>query len=721
MSGIWDASGGSSSPYEIKGNWNATANTPDLTTVTQAQNAYVVSVPGTFNLGGITTWNLNDIAVKTQNGWARITPASATWGTLTGTLSNQTDIQNALDLKANISTTVALTGDQSIAGIKTFIDSPIIPTPDADMEASTKKYVDDEIAITNRILYNELSSGLKSGMALSVNADPTMINISAGYGIVVDNSNPASPILYEINLPTGLSNIAITNIATANATYIAIDKDSNVVQKTTGFTPEERRSLIVLGAAIHSNRTIVNVVNNLPDVSISATSQVNDLISGLGNFNISGNIFSANGANLQINKSVGRIFKKGANFTTSADSPHILELPALVAPSTIRYRLQNGTEYANTNSIDPNNYDLNGVLTAVTANNPYTIQHITIFPSNLVRIQYGQHLYKSEAKAIQAMSNESFVTEANIAENGLFRGFLIVARGETNLQNAKFFEAGRFGVTDISLSGGSATTTLQQAYDNSLRPQITTTSTGGAVQVMRGTAADTDNIFEGLNGAGAVKHAVKGNGNIVMPRESGTGFMVDPASPTYGWRDLIGEIIPRVGGGQAPALSAFRGGAVKYYAFSTGDVIDNVSCHIQHDYVPGTDLYLHAHWSHNGTAISGNLGIRWFFTYSKGYNQAGNIFTVEKQYDMTIPITSITTHPRYGHFINEFQLSTPGGSATLLDSNLIEVDGLIGIALRVTSIPTITGGTPNLPFILLTDVHYQSTQMSTKGRNYPFY
>lgn len=34
---------------------------------------------------------------------------------------------------------------QSIAGIKTFSSSPIIPTPTTDMQASTKKYVDDNI------------------------------------------------------------------------------------------------------------------------------------------------------------------------------------------------------------------------------------------------------------------------------------------------------------------------------------------------------------------------------------------------------------------------------------------------------------------------------------------------------------------------------------------------------------------------------------------------
>jgi len=40
---------------------------------------------------------------------------------------------------------VALIGDQTVAGIKTFSASPIVPTPTTDMQASTKKYVDDNI------------------------------------------------------------------------------------------------------------------------------------------------------------------------------------------------------------------------------------------------------------------------------------------------------------------------------------------------------------------------------------------------------------------------------------------------------------------------------------------------------------------------------------------------------------------------------------------------
>jgi hypothetical protein len=44
---------------------------------------------------------------------------------------------------------VALTGNQTIAGIKTFSSSPIVPAPTTDFQAATKKYVDDSGGYTD--------------------------------------------------------------------------------------------------------------------------------------------------------------------------------------------------------------------------------------------------------------------------------------------------------------------------------------------------------------------------------------------------------------------------------------------------------------------------------------------------------------------------------------------------------------------------------------------
>lgn len=49
----------------------------------------------------------------------------------------------AVSSKADDSAVVKLTGDQTVAGVKTFSSSPIVPTPTNDYQVATKKYVDD--------------------------------------------------------------------------------------------------------------------------------------------------------------------------------------------------------------------------------------------------------------------------------------------------------------------------------------------------------------------------------------------------------------------------------------------------------------------------------------------------------------------------------------------------------------------------------------------------
>ena len=212
--------------------------------------------------------------------------------------------------------------------------------------------------------------------------------------------------------------------------------------------------------------------------------------------------------------------------------------------------------------------------------------------------------------------------------------------------------------------------------------------------------------------------AIAQDGNLIAPKTSGSGIKLDPDSPTFGYKDLIGYINVDTSAQNAASLATFNGGSIRRYAFGSGDKVD-LEFHIPHDYNPGSDLFIHYHWSHNGTAISGNIVGTFVHSYSNGYGRG--IFTAEKTITATYNTTNISTTPRFVHRIEEVPLSTPGGSATLLDSNLIEVDGIIGINFTMTTIPTITGGSPNEPFVFFIDIHYQSTQMSTKTKNYPFY
>lgn len=244
----------------------------------------------------------------------------------------------------------------------------------------------------------------------------------------------------------------------------------------------------------------------------------------------------------------------------------------------------------------------------------------------------------------------------------------------------------------------------EQNAVNITNATTSTSTTTGALKVAGGV---------GIAGTINVGGTAKFFGDFVLPKTSGFGIKVDTATPTYPWRDLEGVLYPDPAGVNSPTLAAVRGGLVRNYFYSVNDKMD-FAFHIPHDYVPGTDLYIHIHWSHNGTAISGSLTVSLATTYAKGHNQAA--FPAEKTVTITYATVNIATTPQYQHRIDEVQWSSNGGSASLFDSAKVETDGMILGTMTVTGIPTITGGSTNEPFIVYIDLHYQSTNIGTKAK-----
>lgn len=300
-----------------------------------------------------------------------------------------------------------------------------------------------------------LSTGLIKNGLISANGDPTKFNITAGIGIISNFDDPENPISTLINFPD-FTGITPTYLLTGTITYVAINNAAAIVMQATPFTPEQRRSLIVLGAVIHSNLSTINVINNISAPSNASTNQLHDFIEAVGALNLTGNKYTANGANLQLNKSAGLIFKLGSNFANDWKNPH--ELAQTAGTSlTFRYRTQNGTEGSDRINLDPALYDLNNVLTSV-PNNKFTIQTVTMFQSGVTRIQYGQNVYDDLATAKNAVFTRNFVLEPNSKENGIIRAYIIMKNTATSLQNvadADILEAQKFGGV---ASGGVALT-----------------------------------------------------------------------------------------------------------------------------------------------------------------------------------------------------------------------------------------------------------------------
>ena len=302
-----------------------------------------------------------------------------------------------------------------------------------------------------------LSTGIISGGQLSIGLNGISVDIASGFALFVDNTDLLNPIFTKIAIG---GNVSITNIATQNITYIGYS-NSSIIQQSTPFTSIERRTIASIGAAIHTNRTNVMFVNSLATYMSDIPIQLYDIAYAMDRMNMAGNTFYNYSNNLKINKTAGEIFKVGVN---GIENPFYLTLPELIDCS-FQYRLSDGTVTSTTDLIDPNYYELSGVKTSVDSG-MYTIQVISIFQSNSVRIQYGQKQYDNIEDAKFGINNDDFIVEPNIAENGFLRCWLIVQQGTTDLSNtskAKFVEANRFGMVTGSVGAALTATNILSA------------------------------------------------------------------------------------------------------------------------------------------------------------------------------------------------------------------------------------------------------------------
>lgn len=362
----------------------------------------------------------------------------------------------------------------------------------------------------------------------------TTINIGACKGWIIDNeTNPLAPTKTYVDYP-GATNVTVPSVGSAIGSYVLLNS-SGITFITTQPTPAQRKAYIYLGKVGHPAGAIT-VVANTPDNILSPLGQVRALYNALDFIN-EGVSVAPNGANLNVNLNAGYITGSGINFVTDDTSPNRLTVNPQT-PASFIIRTQTGAGGGSTTTVTPGNYDVGGVVTAVPGgSNSATIQYVFYAPGAGVFFQLGQNVYPSLTDAVAAANSESFVIYPNFVDNVILIGQLVVTKSATDLSNtsqARFLKASKIGEIGGSNSGIS-TATLQSAYNNSLVPQITT-STLGAVTVRRGSASDSDNVIAVQNGAGTNTFSVNGNGDVTgnINHNTLTNLQTAQTGVTYG-------------------------------------------------------------------------------------------------------------------------------------------------------------------------------------------
>lgn len=330
-----------------------------------------------------------------------------------------------------------------------------------DRSLIDKAYVDPALNFSNL----NTVSGLINGGSISV-ASATTIDIAAGNGNIARYTDTANPDPMPVSW-NAFNGVTITNVGLTDTTMIAIDENGAVVQFLIGaLTDTARRQYIVLGAVGHAGGAIIDFDNAPKNTSFQQTPSFADFMYNvIGPANVSGNIFSANGSNLSIDKSLGKAFIPGCNFHVNSEVPDIETIGALTLASFQRvYRssggdsviIEPGGPYT---VIEPGEWD-DGSGTLQTVGENYTIQRLYTFNSSIgaaVFVAYGQGEYSGKEDAIAAIGTENF-EEQNPLPRTLLRGYLVVKKDAsdlTDLDDAEFFEASSFRINGV---GGSSAT-----------------------------------------------------------------------------------------------------------------------------------------------------------------------------------------------------------------------------------------------------------------------
>ena len=184
------------------------------------------------------------------------------------------------------------------------------------------------------------ATGALTPSLLSINADPTKFDLQAGQGYIIDNwTNPTAPTAVLVTWGAFTAQTA-TYRTTDTATTVMIDSTGAIVQKNTSPSHADYRDYIVIGKLIHTTKA--NILGTAPFVRAIPSSDLMayDLANFLGVL-ARGVDITANGANLNLNRSAGTLFRVGSNAAAGLKDPNESDLGAVSAIS-FQYRYRNG-------------------------------------------------------------------------------------------------------------------------------------------------------------------------------------------------------------------------------------------------------------------------------------------------------------------------------------------------------------------------------------------
>lgn len=337
---------------------------------------------------------------------------------------------------------------------------------ESELTATLNDYVENTTLETTLEDYGsnmQEVTGPTSGGVISINAlDNTKVDISAGTGVIIDYiSEPGKVKKVDISWP---AMSAVDPGISAFTVWVGIMQVGEI--STPVFvlepTPLILRFACIIGRIWSSVGSIATQITNVgyyKRPAYQVTSSFRDFITQIGSLNVSGNSFTAyNTTELKLKKSIGRSYRYWTNPTNEDNlgEENIHEDTDLTPVTLYGYHRQGVKTVEQLTTLNPNHYDLAGVKTIVPSGY-YTIQEVWYYPlSQVVSILYGQRVYLSKPQAVKSLYTEDKHRNDDILQGAIFRGYIIIQQGVTNLTEAIIVEE-----TTINKPSATSRNTMQ--------------------------------------------------------------------------------------------------------------------------------------------------------------------------------------------------------------------------------------------------------------------
>lgn len=502
---------------------------------------------------------------------------SSVWGGITGTLSNQTDLQNALDAKASVSSVTAVS-DALTAHLNDSTDAhdgSAISLDNSRFTVLTANEVQTAFEETDNAILNASNTGVRFGGAASITGSNT-VTITAGAGGIIDLTDPENPVYTAVTWATQ-TDVTLSNTS-VSVSYWYFD-DSGILQQHTGEpTKAEYRMRIYICSTSYTGGNLT-AISNISVPLQQTTNTVYELSKAIGTVRVSGSSPTYSGANLKLKITAGEFFDYGTQRWSAPTAPNTVYPPEFDSgvSSVFRYLTTNGVIPTNVTDIDVAHYQVSGSVVAIPgSSNRVGVHYVVGLPSGNTRVAYGSAYYNNFDDAIRALTTTDPYTNTPSTitrRNSFILGAVLAQAGATDLSNtsqAKFVttnQFGNFGGSVLGLAGvawGGITGTLSDqtdlqaaldakadvtalGYDPSARSEYFCDFTGLISSIGSSSANLSECSYVILGGSGASIVGIDINGETdvigVFRLSAATSSTNRAVYATRGWVTGNGEIV----------------------------------------------------------------------------------------------------------------------------------------------------------------------------------